>query len=72
MGLEGTSRDHRVQLPAKAGFLQEVTQVGVQMGSEYLQRRLHSLFGQPVPVLCHPHSKKDLLHICAEHPMERG
>ena len=32
-GLEGTSRDHQVQLPAKAGSLKEVAQVGVQTGS---------------------------------------
>ena len=35
-GLEETSRDHRVQPAAKAGTLQLVTQVGIQMGLEYL------------------------------------
>ena len=34
--LEGTSGDHRVQPPAKAGSLQQVAHVGVQMGLEYL------------------------------------
>ena len=33
------------------------------MGLEYLQRRLHNFSGQPVPVLCHPHSKV-LPHVC--------
>jgi len=34
-----------------AGTLQQVAQVGIQMGLEYLQRRrLHRLSGQPVPV----------------------
>ena len=51
-GLEGTSRDHRVQSPTKAGFLRQVTGVGVQMGLEYLQRRrLHNFSGKPVSVL---------------------
>ena len=36
--------------PAKAGILQLVAQVSVQMGLEYLhRRRLHNLSGQPVP-----------------------
>jgi len=53
--MEGTSGDHWVQPPAKAGFLQQVAQVGIQMGLEYLQRReLHNLSGQPDPVVCHP------------------
>ena len=39
---------------AKAGSLQQVAQVGIQVGLEsYLQRRLHHLSGQPVTVLCH-------------------
>jgi len=34
--------------PVKAGFLQQVAQVGVQMDLEYLlRRRLHNLSGQP-------------------------
>ena len=52
LGLEGTFRDHQVQPPCKAGSLQQVAQVGVQMGLEFLQRRrIHNLPGQPVPVL---------------------
>ena len=40
------------------------------MGLEYLQRkRLHSLAGQPVPVLCHPHSKLGLPYVHIELPM---
>lgn len=47
-GLEGTARNHQVQLSSKAGSLQQVTQIGVQMGPEYIQRkRLPSLSGQP-------------------------
>jgi len=44
--------------PAKAGSLQYVTQESVQAGSEYLQRILHKLSGQPVSVLCNPPSKE--------------
>jgi len=51
-GLEGTSGDHLAQPLAKAGTLQQVTQESIQVSSEYLQRRrLHSLTGQPLPVL---------------------
>ncbi|MEQ5394207.1 hypothetical protein ABN236_19285, partial [Proteus sp. fly-1013] len=40
--------------PVKAGTLQQVTQVGIQMDLEYLQRRrLHNLSGQPVPAPHH-------------------
>jgi len=40
--------------PAKVGFLQQVTQVGIQVGLEYLHRRtLHNIFEQPVPTLHH-------------------
>ena len=60
-GLEGTSRKLGVQPPAKAGTLQQVTQVDVQMGLEYLRRRrFHNLAEQPVPVLCHPYHKECL------------
>jgi len=69
-GLEGTSRDHPVQSPAKASTLQLVTQVGVQLGLEYLpRRRLHNLSGQPVPVLHHPYCIKVLLRVCKEPAM---
>ena len=44
--------------PAIAGTLQQVIQVGVQTGLEYLhRRRCYHLPGQPVPVLRHPHHK---------------
>ena len=50
-GLEGTSRD-KSNLPAKAGTLLWVAQVGIQTGLKHLQRmRLHHLSGQLVPVL---------------------
>jgi len=40
---------------SKQGYLQQSAQDLVQAGLEYLQRRrLHSLTGQPVPVLRHP------------------
>lgn len=56
--------------PAKEDSLQHVAQESLQMGFEYLQRRrFHNLSGQPVPVLCHPHSNKVLLHICRDLPM---
>ena len=43
----------------KQGHLDTVAQDHVQMGSEYLQGwRLHNISGQPIPVLCHLHSKK--------------
>lgn len=42
-GLKGTSRDHQVQPPANAGTLQQVTQIGIQMGLKHLhRRRLHT------------------------------
>ena len=64
-GLEGTSRDHQVQPPCKAGPLQQAAQVGVQVDLEYLQRRtLHNLPGQRIPVLRHPH--------CEEAPSNTG
>ena len=53
--------------PANAGSLQQVAQVGVQTGLEYLQRRLHNPSGQPVPAL--HHCKEVLLHSGAELPM---
>lgn len=37
------------------------------IGFKYLwKRRLHSLPQQPVPVLCHLHSKEVLLYVCVE------
>ena len=70
-GLEGTSRDHLVQLPCKAG-LQQAAQVSVQMSLEYLQRRrIHNLPGQPVPVLCHLYCEEVPSHTDVELPMLR-
>ena len=46
--LKGTSRDQRVQPPCKEGSLQQATQVGIQTGLEYLQRkRVHSQTAHP-------------------------
>ena len=67
-GLEGTSKD-RVQPPCKAGSLQQAAQVGVQRGLEYLQRRVHSLPGQPLPVLRHPRCEEVSSHVGVELPM---
>ena len=67
-GLEGISRDHRVQPSCKAGSLQNTAQVGIQESLEYLQRRrLHNFPGQPVPVL--PHCAEVPSHIGAKLPM---
>ena len=68
--MEGTSRNHRVQLPAKADTPQQVTQVGIELGLEYLHiMRLYKLYGQSVSVLCHPYHKEVLPHVCTELPM---
>jgi len=53
--LEQTAGDHRVQTPAEAVSLQQVTQESIQTGSEYLQRRLHHFSGQPALGRCCPH-----------------
>jgi len=51
----------------KQGHLQQTAQDRVQEGPEYLQRRrLHSLPGQPVPVLHHPQSEEVLPHVQTE------
>jgi len=62
---------HLVQLPLlKQGHLQQAAQDLVQAGLEYLQRkRLHSLPGQPVPVLGHPQSEEVLPYVQTELPM---
>ena len=52
----------------KQGHLQQAAQDLVQAGLEYLQRRLHSLPGQPVPVLRHPQSEEVLPHVQVELP----
>lgn len=45
--LEGTSRDHQVQLSCKARSLQQAAEVGIQVGHKYLQKRkIHNLPGQ--------------------------
>jgi len=54
----------------KQGHLQQAAQDRVQVGLEYLQRRiLHSLPGQPVPVFHHPQSEEVLPHVQLELPM---
>jgi len=54
----------------KQSHLEQAAQDLVQMGLEYLQRRrLHNLFGQPVPVLRHPQTEEVLPHVQLELPM---
>jgi len=54
----------------KQGHLQQAAQDLVQAGLEYLQgRRIHSLPGQPVPVLRHPQREDVLPHVQTELPM---
>jgi len=43
----------------KQGHLQQAAQDRIQVGLEYLQRRLHSLTGQPGPGLCHPQREEE-------------
>jgi len=70
----GVGRDlcgssHPTPLP-KQGHLQQATQDLVQAGLEYLQRRrIHSLPGQPVPVLRHPQREEVLPHVQTELPV---
>ena len=67
--LEETSEGHPVQLPAKAGSLQQVAKERISVGFEYLQRRrLHNLSEQPVSVLYHLQSE-DLSHAQMELPV---
>ena len=50
-GSEGSSEDHLVHSPAKAGSLQRAAQQSVQAGFEYPHgRRLRTLSGQPGPL----------------------
>lgn len=69
--LERTSEGHLVQPPLlKQAHLEQVVQDNVQMAFGYLQgRRLHSLFGQPMPVLSHPQSKRLFLDIQRKPPV---
>jgi len=54
----------------KQGHLEPVVQDRVQMAFENLQRwRLHNLFGQPVPLLGHPHSTQAFLDVQSERPV---
>jgi len=54
----------------KQGHLEQAAQDLVQAGLECLQRRrIHSLSGQPVPVLRHPQSEEILPHIQTELPV---
>jgi len=53
----------------KQGHPEQDAQDLVQAGLEYLQRRrLHSLPGQPVPVLRHPQREEVLPHVQTELP----
>ena len=51
----------------KQGHPEQTAEDLVQAGLEYLQRRrLHTLPGQPVPVLCHPQREEILPHVQME------
>ena len=51
-------------------YLEQAAKDIVQAGFEYLQRRrLHSLSGKPVPVLCHPQMKEVLPRVEVELPI---
>ena len=55
--IAGVGRDFKRSSPIsllKEGTLYQISQIGIHVGLEYLQRRLHYLSEQPVPVLCHP------------------
>ena len=72
--MEGVGRDlcgssSPTPLP-KQGHLEQAAEDLVQAGLEHLQRRrLHSLPGQPVPVLHHPQGEEVLPHVQTELPV---
>lgn len=48
----------------KQVHLEQIAQNHIQVNFEYLQkRRFHNFSAQPLPVLCHPHSKEAFPHI---------
>lgn len=53
----------------KSRFSTQVAQVSIQVGLEYLQRRLHNISGQPAPVLCHLDSEEVLPCVSMELPV---
>ena len=72
--IEGVGRDlcgsSSPTLLPKQGHLQQAAQDLVQASLEYLQRRrLHSLPGQPVPVLRRPKREEVLPHVQTELPV---
>ena len=69
LGRDLCGSSNPVPLP-KHGHLEQVAQNLVQVGFEYLQRRrIHSLPGQPVPVLRHPQREDVLPHVQTELPL---
>ena len=57
----------KFNLPTRAGFLQQVAQVGIRVSLQYLdRRRLHNLSGKPVSVLCHSYHKEVFPHVIVE------
>lgn len=65
--LEGTPGGHLVQpFWSKQGQQEQVSQVCVQLGFEYMYlqgQRLHHLSGQPLLVFDHPDTKKDVSYV---------
>lgn len=58
--LEQISGDHLVHAcpQLKHGHIEHIAQDHVWVGFEYIRRRkFYNLFGQPVPLLCHPYNK---------------
>jgi len=54
----------------KVGSLELLTQDSIQVGFEYLQRKiLDTLSGQLILVVCHPQNKEVLSHVQMEFPV---
>jgi len=69
-GWKGPQEITKSNPPDKAGTLEQVARVGIQVGLEYLHKRRHcNLSGQAVPVLHHPYCKEVLPRVSTELPM---
>jgi len=68
-GLAGTPGVTQPNPLPKQGHPEQAAQDYVQVGLEYLQRRLHSPSGQPVPGLRHPQREEVLPHLQLELPL---
>lgn len=68
IGITMGTQNHRMSGESNP-LLKQITQDLVQEGSEYLQRRLYNLSGQPVPGLCHPQHKEGFPYIQMKLPV---